>query len=336
MMMKYFRFLYGGTGGVFTHFGEIRDQKTKECFRFLYLRGMDRHAALAKAGRRLFLCPKSLDLAVLSDLDGDSAQEIREGLSGVSVDTLICSANTHFAIPEVLPNVKKVVRLKSGLGREEGRVGGEEEKDRIFDCFQKEAAGWKLILWPCENGSLTLLHGLAEGSLEEKEAQDIANQAYPYSDCVMSVKIVNEENRCRKEMEPDGYGCAVGCSLHQDYDMCNYQRGGKTPYVTGTWILPVCCGGTEWETAVQELKKGFLDIRFFCLPGDMDSGRQREVSEEIPGEASHKRYFIGMDGGLPDALIGAVAKSSMYHTPLIPGPGEALCCSGFLKYTGEA
>lgn len=349
--------------------------KTDKRFTFLYLRRVKGHVDRAEAGQALFLCPKSLDLVVLGDTDVRLAEELKEFLADASVDTLIYGQNPNFAIPEIVPGVKRVICLS---GEEASDVAGystgeasnvseysvektsgatedfaeksddvaEHSAEKVYSrTYQIRTAGWNLAVKNCGNGSLMLAHGLAEDVSNAQSAED-ASETCPeaegeadswnvslYKDCVMSVKVVDEKKRCHLEQEPDGYGCALGCSLHQDYDVCNYQRREGQPYVTGTLLLPEVpeeCGGSVCDGLIQELKQEFSKTRFFSLPGDMELDTAGLFEGEEP--LGCKRYFIGAGPELSDKAVAAVSKSSMYHIPVILEPGKALCCSGFLKY----
>lgn len=377
MMMKYFRFLYGETGRCFMHLGEIRDTKTEEHFTFLYLRGVKRHVNQTETEHTLFLCPKRLDLVVLGNSDEYSVEVLREFLADTAVDTLVYCANTHFAIPEIIPGVRKVVCLTDERREDNNEVKNcqmeTKEVGSGLQSYYMERAGWKFAVRCCGNVSLMLTHGLASCDSDADRIMTsggaVTDGMYPYKDCVMSVKIVSEDKRCCSEQEPDGFGCALGCSLHQDYDVCNYQRKNGRAYVTGTVLLPEGCGSSVLKALIREQEGEFPEIRFVGLPGtigpdelkaivesvaqpvftsdDMKLSEKSDPDDENLSEKSasdaenlvensevftYKRYFIGVGSELRDETIAAVSKSSMYHVPLMLEPGNALCCSGMLKY----
>lgn len=333
-MMKYFRFLYGETGRCFIHFGEIRDTKTKEHFTFLYLRSANRHVKQTEAEHTLFLCPKKLNLVVMGSSDEASVEAMREVLADTSVDTLVYSVNSNSPILELASGVRKTVCLTDKGSEADG--GGQSCKI--------EAAGWKIAVRCCGNGSLMMTYALAAdanaadvNTVDANAAAEIqtrSDRACLYNDCVMNVKIVSEDKRCCLEQEPDGYGCALGCSLHQDYDVCNFQRKDTRAYATGTVLIPEECGGLQCETLIRELKGELSKTRFLGLPTGIEPDTLRAITEALgqPEGDAYKCYFIGSGPELADETIAAVSRSSMYHIPLILQPGKALCCSGLLKY----
>lgn len=343
MMMKYFRFLYRETGRCFIHFGEIRDTKTEEHFTFLYLRGNRQHVEQEESGHTLFLCPKRLDLVVLGDTEECSLEMLKGFLGNTETGMLICDANSRFAILETIPGIEKVVRL------------GDKENGDGTQIYQTEAAGWKFTARSCGKGSVMLSHALASGEKADSKITDgmpdaKAQRMDEYKDCVMSVKVVSGDKRCCCEEEPDGYGCALGCALHQDYDVCNYRRREPGAYVTGTVLLP-----EDWnkeEDFPEEIREELPGIRFFGIPGSAGPEEVRAITEGAarisgnsgasaaggePGDEAtaydYKRYFIGTGREMPEETIAAVSRSGMYHIPVILEPGKALCCSGLLKYS---
>lgn len=375
MKMKYFRFLYAETGRCFMHFGEIRDTSTEETFSFLYLRENSRQVNQAGTGHRPFLCPKSLDLVVLGRANENTKEALKGILQDTAVHTLVVPAKTDAVIPDEMPGIKEVVRVSETVE------------------FFMTRAGWSLLAKPYGDGSVALAHSLAKESdgnsfvelahsLAKESGEDGAEARRSlartsgegglpglegtFEDCVMSVKVMEEDKRCCSEAEPDGYGCALGCTLRQDYDVCRYQqKGGALPYFTGTVLLAEGVSEEGCRDLAKTMEGRVAGIRFFGIPDcapeqsaavnpdqmseaerDAASSLQTEcisvsrAAEILSGESEgafsesgkHKKYFVGTEETLDDETIAGIARSGLYHSVAALKTGEGLCCSGLLKY----
>jgi hypothetical protein len=165
----------------------------------------------------------------------------------------------------------------------------------------------------------------------------------------MSVKTVCEGKRCLYQEKPDGYGCALGCALHQDSDICRYQRSGSgLPYVTGSVLLPEITDQAAMDRLMGVLQEKLSGVRFFGLPEQAGSSivqkivaiqksepEEASAPEAAQGRPTCKRYFIGAASELKDATIASISRGEPDHIPVILGNGQSICCSGFLKYSPE-
>lgn len=320
MKMKYFRFLYGETEQCFVHLGEITDTFKNEHFTFLYLRGTDWHVDQKSSEHRLFLCPNHLDLVVLGKADAHAKKALRAILADATVGTLVIPEQADVAeIQEKLTDVR-VVRLNSAEGMEREASGTWEVTDEncaasggAVNSLRFHAVGWYFLLKAYTEDSIVMLHGLD-------------TDAEQFDDCVMSVKTLNAKNRCKKEAEPDGYGCALGCTLHQDYDVCKY-RDAELSYVTGTLLLPPMEGAKIRERIESDMEAYLASIRFFGLSGAQEEGSLRIPSSEC------KIYFIGTESELGDKAIADICRGGLSHVPVVLKEGQGICCSGLLKYS---
>ncbi len=295
MEMKYFRFLYGETEGCFVHFGELKDTRTEEQYTFLYLRGMKRYAGSGRAGHALFLCPRGLDLVILGSADAHVKTVLQELLRKREIGTLLLPADAG-----KIKAKWKIREVRKLTCREICRITG---------------AGWNFLIRADTAGSLELLHGL---SPKEKQST--------FSDCVMNVKALDPESRCCREAEPDGYGCALGCVLYQDYDVCRYWD--HYSYVTGTLLLT---GDEDTEAQEQWVRAAYDEtggVRFVGIAGGNDV-RMRPLPPD-----GYRRYYIGLGEELDDRTIAEISRDGWSRRPVILRDGQGICCSGLLKYAG--
>ena len=299
MKMKFYRFLYGDTGRCFMHFGEVRDTSTKEQFSFLYLKGTKGHVNQADAEHRLFLCPDFLDLVILEQVNENVTDALKGILQDTAVKTLVLPAGEDGNIPDEISGVCEIVPVSA---------------EKEF-CMAK--AGWKLLVRSCKNGSVTLAHGL-----------DPDAGVGVFEDCIMNVKALDQTKRCCSQREPDGYGCALGCVLHQDHDRCGF--GGKNekevPF-TGTLLPGKGMNEAEYRELLQDMENKIGGIRFFGLPCSVSA-----PEDQAPGNPGYRRYLIGTRrDDLKDMGTGAMAEAGLYRTPVILKEGEGICCAGLLK-----
>lgn len=322
MKMRYFRFLYGETEQCFVHLGEMKDTLKNEHFTFLYLRGTDGHVDRKRSEHRLFLCPNHLDLVVLGKADTHTEETLKAMLADTTIGTLIIPERADVtAIQAKLADVR-VIRLNSAEGMEREASGTWEVTDEncavsdgAVNALRFHAVGWYFLLKAYTANSIVMLHGL-----------DTEAAAGQFEDCVMSVKPLNGKKRCKKEAEPDGYGCALGCTLHQDYDVCKY-RDADLPYVTGTLLLPPMEGAKIRERIESDMEAYLASIRFFGLSGAQEEGSLRIPSSEC------KTYFIGTESELGDKAIADICRGGLSHVPVVLKEGQGICCSGLLKYS---
>lgn len=307
MKMKYFRFLYREIGQCFLHFGELQDTMKEETYTFLYLRKVEKHVDRTKSGCRLFLFPKHVNLAILGSADEESLSVLKELLRDTEIDTLLVGEEKSTAWDE-LTGIREIVRLANGT-------------------YQTEAAGWYFLTRSFADGTVALAHGFSV------DAQDGALE-----DCVMSVKALREGTPCRKEPSPDGYGCALGCALYQDYDVCRYRGSdGRPVFGTGTLLF----GGSEDETACRELLKEAQaktgEVRFFGLTAGqarMQTAVMKSAqAEDAAGTSPEglRRYLIGTED-LDERTAAEICRAGWYQKPVILKGDEGICCSGLLKY----
>ena len=323
MKMKYFRFLYGETGQCFLHFGELQDTTREGTYTFLYLRRVEKQVAQTASEHRLFLFPEQIDLVVLGSADKETGRILKKLLQGRKIGTLILSEQAADAGWEETEEIRETVRLGGGT-------------------FHSEAAGWHFLARSFADGTIAMAHGLPSGM-----SGDV------FEDCVMSVKALREGLPCQKAASLDGYGCALGCALYQDYDVCKYrENGGKSGFRTGTLLF----GGSE-ETAdcaelLRDVNACVGEPRFFGLAGRPATNRSVEqksgaISESVLNQIAvlrenlpkrkdvltgFRRYLIGTEE-LDDETVAKLCGGGWYQRPILLREGEGICCSGLLKYS---
>lgn len=299
MEMKYFRFLYGEIGSFMVHFGEITDTRTEQHFAFLYVRTVEKPVEQNKTEHTLFLCPKQVDMVVF-DVPEEEAEEALAALEqkGVKIGTFVVSGTIGGKMREMLAGKSAVQTVVS-----------------VADTYQAECAGWQIWVRQTSDKRLALAHNLA------------GHERRLFDDCVMSVKAVGRGCRCRSEEKPDTYGCALGCTLDRDYDICKYSRKNASgSWPAGTMILSGTeCDETLWRGAGIE-KEG---IRFFVLPPES----KQSFRPDGENEASYKRYYIGAGSEIGDRTISDIVRSGYGSVPVVLGAKRGLCCSGLFKYT---
>lgn len=309
MEMKYFRFLYGASGHCLVHFGELQDTKTGEVFTFLYLREENRQVEGENFVHRPFLFPKHVDLVVLGSAGRGSAADFCELFQDTEAEVLVMSAGCSLA-GEISPGTEGIL-----LGAHMRLLLPGEE-------YEAEHAGWRFLVKSCADGTAAFACGLAADAGEAA-----------FEDCVMGVKALDSQTECRNNCSPDSYGCALGCVLHRDFDVCKYCGEGNLPaFYTGTLLF----GGGESSAARTDLLRLARErvgaIRFLGLPaGDHEPVLQDWCS----ADGDFRRYLIGTDE-LEDKTIADACRKGWHVRPLILREGEAVCCSGFLKYADEA
>lgn len=306
MKMKYFRFLYWETGQCFLHFGELQDTMKEETYTFLYLRKAEKHVEQAKSGHRLFLLPRHVNFAILGSSDGETLCVLKELLKDTEIDTLLLGDEERSAVRDELPGVGKVVRLTNGT-------------------YQSEVAGWRFLARSSADGTVAFAHGLSADLSEEV-----------FEDCVMSVKAVRKGAPCQKELSPDGYGCALGCALYQDYDVCRYRGSDSRPtFGTGTLLFG---GGDEaaCRELLREAQTEIGEIRFFGLTADARTQMaviEKKFADRIDASAEgFRRYLIGTED-TDDRTAAGLCRTGWNLRPVLLKEGEGICCSGLLKYT---
>lgn len=302
MTMKYFRFLYGETGSCLMHFGELQDTGMGETCKFLYLRKAKRHVGQKKSEHSLFLCPDDIDLVILGDAEETSLSALKSLSAHAKIGTLIFSEKCGSADWSAM-EIRETVKLSA-------------------ETYQTERAGWRFLAKAYEDGTAALAHGLAADMQEGV-----------FGDCVMNAKALGQEAQCMKDTAPDGYGCALGCALHQDYDVCKYHGCGENPvFRTGTLIFG---GGSEDSRRefLEEARRNVGELRFFGLAAG-DAFGQISLTEENRKEEQKgfRRYYIGLEEELEDRTIAEICRGGWYQSPAILREGEGICCSGLLKY----
>lgn len=314
MEMKYFRFLYGAAERCLVHYGELQDTKKGETFAFLYLRGTNRQVKQENSCHGPFLFPKHMNLVVLGNTDQGVREVFQKISRDMEIETLIADAQFEFTDENSegkgsAPVIRRTVRLSG-------------------EPYVTEAAGWKFRIRPCEKGSLALIHGLSADT-----DRDL------FEDCVMGVKALKCDSRCGSESSPDGYGCALGCALHQDFDVCKYRGEGKVPeFRTGTLLFG---GGESRDEQRGLLELALADVgepRFFGLTESTEIAQDQSVpqdqneKEQSVNQEGFRRYFIGTEE-LKDETVAEICRKGWYSRPVVLTKGEAVCCSGLLKYT---
>lgn len=314
MKMKYFRFLYRETNGCFMHFGELSDSDAQEKMTFLYLRGTE-ELVNQKTEHTLFLCPNHVDLVVLGRSD-KATLDVWKRLNGqMEADALVLADDGTWGD---VPGAKQVIRLSQGE-----------------TTYRHQGAGWSFFIKSYEAGSVVVMHGAKEyGAQENSEGGAYAG----IEDCVMNVKAVNDHRRCCSQAQPDGFGCALGCVLRQDYDVCKYQDECHEPgELTGTLLL----AGTEQRDTMKRVWADAKDcpwsVRFFAVPGktqkeDLIMKEERSFQLQSAGVEGYRNYYIGMESEMDSGFLDRMCRRGFYHVPVVLGKDQGLCCSGLLKY----
>lgn len=330
MKMKYFRFLFGEIGQYFVHLGELKDTRTDEHFTFMYLRKAERHVSQVKGTEHtLFLCPKAIDMLILGRNDISMDRELEAFFEGVTIKTLL------------IPEKCRTETWLSGKARQVVKVGALKD-----DVYCVERAGWHFYVRRCDDQSVMLIHGPGQGSKYghdqkgEAEIASVQNSDFErkragelFEDCVMNVKTVDGSNRCCMKSSPDAYGCALGCVLHRDHDICRCHGYDDTSYMLGTVMLPTIPDSDDWEK-LEEYRESLDGIRFFGI-SDM-KGNVKELEGKLCSpESGYRQYFVGMDGELGDSTIAEIGRGGLQRRVAVLRPGQGLCCSGFLKYAAD-
>lgn len=329
MNMKYFRFLYGETSGCMIHFGEVNDTKMNETFTFLVIRGNDMQDE-QKNGKQSssLLFPDSVDLVIFENVNEAVTMAWNE-MQPMKVSTVI--------VPDI-PDAEhlhsemanEVIRLRPVL-RNDLKLA-ELPEDSLWKTI---AAGWQMQVLCWSEGSLAVWHDAADDSLtgictEKKEIGE-------FIDCVMSVKTT-ENSRCSRERNPDHYGCALGCALHRDYDVCKFRYENRAnPYLTGTLLT---AGKTEEKAEETENHHNTYLLEWLSEKSDrvrflaaQDLG---EYSSNLIGDENRepgmRRYFIGLSDEVSDQMAAGLCKKGFGSAPILLKEGSGVCCSGFLKY----
>ncbi len=308
MKMKYFRFLYGETGQCFLHFGELQDTKEDETYSFLYLRKVERHVEQIKSDRRLFLFPRHVNLVILGSADEETLCTLKELSRDMQIDTLLVGKEMPAGWDEPM-SIKETVKLANGV-------------------YQTETTGWYFLAKSFADGTVALAHGLSAGVPKGT-----------FEDCVMSVKALRKGALCRKESSPDGYGCALGCALYQDYDVCRFRGSDNKPtFGTGTLLF----GGSEDETTCHRLLKETQaqvgEIRFVGLTAGQVRAQMSVLQSMCMGDAAMpekgiRRYLIGAED-LDGSAAAELFRNGWDQRAVLLKNGEGICCSGLLKYAG--
>lgn len=262
----------------------------------------------ARSEHRLFLFPKHVDLVILGSTDEQTLQTLREILRETEAGTLILSDRITSVRWDELTGSAKIVRLENGI-------------------YQAEQDGWQFLVKSCADGTAALAHGLSAGV-----------QAGVFEDCVMSVKVLRDGVMCQRESSPDGYGCALGCALYQDHDVCKYREGREQPvFCTGTLLF----GGGEDESACRELireaRENIGELRFFGLAAGhaaaqlsaLEESRTDRLSAQMDDGPRH--YLIGTEE-LDERTAARLCRGGWSQRPVILREGKGICCSGLLKY----
>lgn len=331
MKIKYFRFLYCVTKSCFIHFGEVKDTKMGETVSFLYLRGAQECVNQKESEHMLFLCPDYVDYAVLGQVDGHVEAELRELLKHTKVGTLVVPAKEYDRFPEKMEGADEIVFVGNGeamCGRQES---GEKGTSVPFaDCLERTAAGWKLSVRNQGEGALAMLHmHESDCAMESQNGPDGGTEHFPvYDDFVMNVKPVNKAKRCCQNASPDEFGCALGCVLHQDYDVCKYRKmEEKSGYLTGTLLLGSMESNSDFVFSEEERRK----IRFFAADNrEKTDWANLLMEQENDGP---KRYYIGTE--MSDEAVAAVCRSGINRIPVLLQEGCGICCAGLMKYAED-
>ena len=338
MKMKYFRFLFEEIGRCFVHFGELKDTNTDEHFTFLYLRGAEEGAGKRKVERSLFLCPEYVDLVVLGCGSEQTESVLKNFLRDMRIGVLVTPSKTRVMEDGLSDRVKQMIVLEQLDGME----------------YRQESAGWQFYVKRCKEDTALMMHGLKAETYRGRDGKASA----VFSDCVMSVKTLDESRLCCNDCAPDAYGCALGCVLHQDYDVCKYQMQSKdqdslagdsqitgtkvgdpesaeernvVPYRTASLLLPEVLEQDELEYVENEVLKCFGGVRFFGMPNSRDGGFQLG-GKLFDTEFGFKQYFVGLSEEFDDKTIAQICRSGMQKVPVVLQEGKGLCCSGLLRY----
>ena len=338
MNMKYFRFLYGETSACMVHFGEVKDTKMSETFTFLFLRGNDVQEKKNDGKKNVpFVIPDFVDLVILGNVNEAVMMVWNEMQQNVKGRILIMPD-----VPEAenvsLENVDEVICLHPVLWND---MSLEELPENSL--WKMAAAGWNMQVLCWSEGSLAVWHdaaahssedsidGLIEESLrgrhtEKKEIRD-------FIDCVMNVKST-ENSICCENRNPDHYGCAMGCVLRRDYDVCKFRNEDRAnPYLTGT-LLTAGEGKTEEEKGLLTWLSAKSDsIRFLSVQNLKEgSGILAEREDSEPG---YRRYIIGLSDDMSDQEAAGLCRKGFGSALVLLKEGQGVCCSGFLKYPDE-
>lgn len=345
MKTKYFRFLYGAQKSCMVHFGELTDTLTEERFTFLYIRRMGRGGSVPKSGKSLFLCPKQVDLVVLGSADEDADAALQEILQVTEV-RLVVLPKSDYSWKTEFADAKQVVMLSPEAEQKCSADRAAEfaaDNMPVRELVLREA-GWKFFLKSYAAGSIVMAHSLdgnpdmACDANPEREADTICEKRY--EDCIMSVKVLEEEAACCVEGSPDGYACALGCVQKRDSDVCRYQRKAATnSYLTGTLLCGSRMSRQECGQLEQDMGAWMEEMRFFCLP-DCTAVAKETSGEESRGTDScfgrlarkFKRYYLAGREELSAETVKEICDSGLYQVPGLFGDGDGICCSGLLKY----
>ena len=319
MKMKYFRFLYGEMKSCMIHFAGVNDTISKQMFSMLFIRGSE-----TKEERKNipFLFPDSLDLAVLGNINESVKMVWNELQQHVKVRTLIVPD-----IPDAedlhLEEVEEVIRLRPADWSD-----GSLEKIPDDSQWKTVTAGWhfQVICWM--NGGLAVWHDTADNFADHLYAGK--EEIGKVTDCVMSVKAV-EDSICCEKQNPDHYGCALGCALHRDYDVCKFRYEKRAnPYLTGT-LLTAGNGEMDMQDKfLHWLSEQTDSIRFFSVqnPESLTGILQKS---NIP-ESGMRRYVIELNDECNNHIAASLCRTGFCTAPVLLKEGQGVCCSGFLKF----
>lgn len=302
MNMKYFRFLFEETNGCFIHFAELTKADTEERVCALYLRSIEEKDASADVVTD-FVCPAHVDLVILGRSDA-AARNVWQRLSEqTEADVLVFAGEDSGKKLKA----KQIICLSAQTPQWE---------------FQK--MGWKIFLKTYEENAVVVMHGFDENRAGERA-----------EDCVMNIKTANRHRRCYTQPQPDGYGCTLGCVLHQDYDVCKYQAEGQArELLTGTVLLT---GATDSKVRGQiwkDMEQQPWTLRFLALPEETQRASLLEQSGiwNMSAEQEYKTYCISMGKEIDAGFAKRVCEKGFYHVPIVLGKEQGLCCSGLVKY----
>lgn len=272
MEMNFFRQLFGRRGECLVHFGEWRDTNTGETFRILYVSGKQElvNQRKVKSGHTLFLCPKTVDVLVLGEKNETVLTEVREMLEETAVGTVVCPGECE--LQELLKTKGTEGAEKEEKEEEKEDNGCRETVGRIISLhsgtneneLSMSVVGWEFSILCCEGRSteeevLTLLYR------PEQEQMRL------YEDCVMRVKNVSGACHCTVTETPDAYGCALGCSRQEDYDVCGCRRSEMAlACLLGTALFPMSgisnrFRSEEGKRLLRIARKVCADSRFFVV-----------------------------------------------------------------------
>lgn len=325
MKMRYFRFMYWVAETCMIHFGEVKDTKLNETITFLYLSSTKERETTIGSGHSVFVCPEQVDLAVLGTVDEGVLRGLSVILEHTKIETLAVPARSYEKIPAQIKGVGQIVWLGSAEEIQEQRKENPDGREEtIENHLERTAAGWKISVKSWNDGTLSMLHMHEENDSEEGQIR--------YEDCVMNVKELSGEKRCSQNAHPDEYGCALGCVLHQDYDLCKYRKtGDKSGYLTGTLLLAGTGNDKERGMVIEESKQ--KGVRFFVT----DFSEAEEWDALLPDEETEKpepkRYYIGTR--LSDSAIAEICRSGWNRIPTVLQNGKGICCSGLMKYADD-